>query len=299
MNTLLLKMGVVAASAALACCTLGCSVQAADNNSEESASSEQTKAVQYFEQCTELPTPDSIIDATESSTISSSTDGIETSTEYSYKLNEDDSEAAASQAQSYADSLSDYGFQAIKDSETEWTVVKDSTNMGTISYDPSDMTLKVEVYAEGSRTTLESISLGQTVEADNYTFTLTNVEWGKELYPPNTSGGYNYYQEQPNKTYCVVKGTFKNTGSNAFDLGSTSLEFKNMNGKYNFSGSPEYAFYNAVGYNSLGNFYSIEPLTEVPVYLYASVPDEVADYFTGGTMTWTFRDGSTYSLTFE
>lgn len=299
MNTLLLRMGVVAASAALACCTLGCSVQATDNNSEESASSEQTKAVQYFEQCTELPTPDSVIDATESSTISSSTDGIETSTKYSYKLNEDDSEAAASQAQSYADSLSDYGFQAIKDSETEWTVVKDSTKMGTISYDPSDMTLKVEVYAEGSRTTLESISLGQTVEADNYTFTLTNVEWGKELYPPDTSGGYNYYQEQPNKTYCVVKGTFKNTGSNAFDLGSTSLEFKNMNGKYNFSGSPEYAFYNAVGYSSLGNFYSIEPLTEVPVYLYASVPDEVAENFTSGTMTWTFRDGSTYSLTFE
>lgn len=299
MQPLFWRISVVAASSALACCMFGCSIQAADSNAAEDASTEQTETVQYFEQCEGLPSPDSLINATESSTISSSTDGIETSTEYSYTLNEDDDEAATSQVQSYAESLSDYGFQAIEESETEWTIVQDSTNMGTISYDPSSKTLKVEVYAEGSRTTLESISLGQTVEADNYTFTLTNVEWTKELYPPDTSGGYNYYQEQPNKTYCVVKGTFQNTGSNAFDLGSTSLEFKNMNGKYNFSGSPEYAFYNAVGYSSIGNFYSIEPLTEVPVYLYASVPDEVANNFTGGTMTWSFRDGNVYSLAFK
>ena len=79
----------------------------------------------------------------------------------------------------------------------------------------------------------------------------------------------------------------------------TSLEFKNMNGKYNYVGSAAYAYYSALGYCNIDNFYAIDPLSEVSLYLYASIPDEIADNFSGGTVNWTFRDGTTYSLNFQ
>lgn len=292
-------IGLCAASAVLALSLAGCSVEVKSGDSDSDApAASQNKEVQYFEQCEELPTPDSIINATETSTSSLTTNGISSSTVYNYSINVETEEDAKEQVDSYINALLDYGFKTAAESDTEWNVVKDDTVMANVSFDADNTRLKVEVYTESGRTKLIDITLGQTIEGDNYIFTLTGVEWSKAIYPSDTSGYYNYYDEQPNKTYCVVKGTFKNTGGNNFALRNTSLEFKNMNGKYNFTGSPSFE-YTSYGIPSIGNTYSIEPLMEVPLYLYASISDEVADNFTGGTMNWTFRDGNTYSLNFQ
>ncbi len=57
-----------------------------------------------------------------------------------------------------------------------------------------------------------SIALGEPVKADNYEFTLDKAELLDEIYPPDTSGFYNYYQDEKGSTYYVVTGTFKNLG---------------------------------------------------------------------------------------
>lgn len=292
-------IGLCATSLVLALSLAGCSVgvKSSDSSSEAQQVS-QKKEIQYYEQCEELPTPEGIINATKTSMSSLSSGGISSSAIYNYSIDSDSEEEASGQVASYIDALADYGFEAVMESETEWNVVKDDVVVANVSFGAEDLQLRVEVFTESGRTKLINITLGQTAEEENYTFTLTGIEWSKEIYPSDTSGYYKYYQEQPNKTYCVVKGTFKNTGANDFDLKNTSLEFKNMNGKYNFTGSPSFE-YVSYGIPGIGNIYSIEPLTEVPLYLYASISDEVANNFTGGTMTWTFRDGNTYSLNFQ
>ncbi len=66
-----------------------------------------------------------------------------------------------------------------------------------------------------------------------------------------------------------------------------------MNGLYNFNGSAEYAYDDN---NYIGNGYSLEPLQEVTLYLYASIPDEVANDLTEGTLASPFRDGNQYQM---
>ena len=48
----------------------------------------------------------------------------------------------------------------------------------------------------------------------DYAFTLTGAEWADAIYPPDTSGGYSYYEPQSEGTrYLLVRGVFENKSS--------------------------------------------------------------------------------------
>lgn len=272
---------------------------AAPTGSQQKAAAAAKAA--YFEHCEELPTPDSLIEATETSksTVSDSSDGKMVREETrSYAIEADDpSEAVAD----YLGQLEDFDLSTKKASENTWRILSGNAVIATAELNAESGSLTITANPKSNRTTLTSISFGQPVETDNYTFTLSGVEWTNEIYPPDTSGYYTYYPEEANKTYCLIKGTFKYLGGTQFDFGNTSAQFSNMNGKYEFSASPEHAFDGGVGSSGLdwiSNTYALEPLAEVPLYIYASIPDEVANDFEGGTFTWRFQDGAEYSLDF-
>lgn len=290
----------LASSIALLCIALitGCGGGAPSGSQQKAAAIAQAT---YFEHCEELPTPDSLIEATESSkyTISESSDGKTVKEETrSYTVEAEDPSAAVVD---YLNQLKDFDLATKKTSENAWRILSGNAVIATAEFNAGSASLTITANPKSNRTTLTSISFGQLVETENYAFTLSGVEWTNEIYPPDTSGYYTYYPEEANKTYCLIKGTFKYLGGTQFDFRNTSAQFSNMNGKYEFSASPEYAFDGGVGSNGLdwiGNTYALEPLAEVPVYIYASIPDEIANNFEEGTFTWRFRDGAEYAIDF-
>ena len=296
------KVGLTLASVLLAASLAGCS-SSSDNNSSESgndtgAGSEQS-SVSYFDECDVLATPDSVLDVTQSSRSTTSTNGATTEYKYHYSFNNASSDIS-SDFDSYLDRLSADGLSTAQEDESECSIMSsDNEILASIELDESGKTITLTIYAEGNRKTVNNISIGQTIETEDYTFTLTNLEWVDEIYPPDTSGYYTYYQDEEGKKYCLITGTFKNTGGDLFDMGATKVAFKDMSGKYNFTGSAEYAYDGGVGSNGLDwidNFYGIDPLTEVPLYIFASISDEVASNCTAGTLEWTFEDGNIYRL---
>lgn len=253
-----------------------------------------TSKIEYFSENEAIPTPSSIVKVNEKSHSTTTTNGVTGPTEYFYALAKNANSTIEDVTQAYIAALNDEGLETTAKGENQWSVAKDDSIIATVSI--SNGNLKVALIPESQQTTFKSVSLGEQVEGPDYVFTLTSVDWLKEIYPSDTSGGYNYYQQEPNKTYCVVKGTFKYTGGNTFSFKNTSVSFS-FNDKYTFSGSAEYETYNAVRYADFTNFYSLEPFDEVHIILYASVADEVCNDLQSGIMSWKFNgNGSEYRL---
>lgn len=294
------RAAAVAAAVLLSLALFGCSSggsDAASDKGEEADAPEKVEVVQveYFEEDGGIVVPSSILNLNQVAKRTTTSNGVLQKTVYEYSLASEGAESLAEVAKSYVDALEDEGMTIEPDGDLVWNVVANKQVSAVVSVE--DTVLKVSLIPASQRTNFESITLNQTIEKENYTFTLTGVEWVKELYPEDTSGGYNYYPEQPNKTYCVVKGIFKYTGGNAFDFDNTKASFS-FNDKYNYSASPEYESYNAVGYSQINNFYSLAPFDEVKLDIYASVADEVYENLEKGELTWIFLDGTEYRLTF-
>lgn len=252
--------------------------------------------LEYFSENDAIPVPSSVVMVNEKMHSTKTTNGVTGPTEYTYALAKNADYSIGDAAQKYIETLSDEGLEVSASSDNQWNIAEGDSIVATISV--SGDNLKVSLIPESQQTTFKSVSLGEQIEGPDYTFTLTSVDWVKELYPSDTSGRYNYYPEQPNKTYCVVHGTFKYTGGNSFSFRNTSVSFS-FNDKYNFSGTAEYEQYNAVGYAELNDFYSLEPFDEVQIALYASVADEVRNDLQSGIVTWKFTgNGSEYRLEF-
>lgn len=275
-----------------------CSENTPQDNSTEVQQTE-AKKVSYFDACEELPTPDSLINVSETSSFNLSNDDGSTSQKFTYSFEgKDDVQGEIDQ---YLSDLKEYGFMVNDAGESKWAILSQEEKVATVSIDEdSTQELEITIFGKSARVSVKEVSIGQAIETEKYSFTLSSVEWAKEVYPPDTSGAYTYLKEQPNKTYCIIKGTFKYLGESHFNFSNTSAQFINMNNKYNFYGTVSYAYNTggSTGLNGLTSFYTLEPLSEVPLYITSSISDEVADDFTGGALEWTFQDGTTYRFNF-
>lgn len=132
--------------------------------------------------------------------------------------------------------------------------------------------------------TSPAIYLGDTIERDGYTFQLTSAQLVDEIYPPDTSDYYHYYEDMGDSKYYLVRGTFKNTGSDFADVRfGTNVSFT-FNDEYNVEGVVEAAYADG------NDFYAYQPnpLETVELYIYCVVSNEMADQIGSAKMTWKF-----------
>lgn len=136
-----------------------------------------------------------------------------------------------------------------------------------------------------------AIALGQTIETEDYTFELTSAELMSEIYPPDTSDYYRYYEDMADSQYYVVRGTFKNTGSNFEDLRYGTKATFTFNGEYEIEGTVEACRSDSSDFDA----YQMNPLETVQLYIYCTVPNEMAEQLDSAQMKWQFaKDLATF-----
>lgn len=63
----------------------------------------------------------------------------------------------------------------------------------------------------------------QTITLDTVTLTIEDVEYMRQVQPPNPSGYYDYYPEVEGWRYCVLSGSIENAGSESVSLNNCSV----------------------------------------------------------------------------
>lgn len=153
--------------------------------------------------------------------------------------------------------------------------------------DSSSETSKSEnAKSESSSSTTKSenvkvVNLGETIVTDNYEITLTSAEWLDEIYPPDVSGFYRYYEDEDGKTYYLIKGTYKNKWSDYTEPHWATEAKLTFNNKYNFDCQIE-----AIQDGKMSTSYPINPMESCEIYIWASISDEIKDSTTATKLIW-------------
>lgn len=130
-----------------------------------------------------------------------------------------------------------------------------------------------------------TITVGQPVETDEFSFEVTSAGFVNEFYPPDTSGYYSYYEASAGKQFYLVRGTFKNLGSTTANLRyATDAKLSFNGGQYELE--PEIAgcrsdaddFYD----------YSVGPLDSIEFFIFTEVSDELAASTESAELYWRF-----------
>lgn len=202
---------------------------------ETVAETEPEKVVEFFEELSTLPTPDSCLDAKKTGSSTSSINGELTKSEYKYKGSSSDL------ISDYISVLKENGFEIEEstDDEVEFDVVSDKMVVAGL-YNNSDGQLVVRIIPENKRAmsngNAKTISLGQTISCKSGDFTLNNVEFTYELKPRNTNGVYTSYPAESGKVYLHVDGNYYNTSKRDTRIDELPSVEANYDNGYTYDG---------------------------------------------------------------
>ncbi len=132
-----------------------------------------------------------------------------------------------------------------------------------------------------------AVKINQTVTTDEYEFTITDCYWSDAVYPPDTSGAYNYYSGESGKHFFIVHARIKNLAGYAYILSHRTTVSFEFNGKYQYAGNTYTAVDNAT---KVDQSVPIDPLETVNLYICSLVPDEIMDGFDSVQVAWSFYD---------
>ena len=137
---------------------------------------------------------------------------------------------------------------------------------------------------------LHTIGVGDTIRNDTVVITIDQVGSADQLLPSDPTGYI--YMTQPdkeNETYFYATGTIKNISGETVSIGGlySRLEF---DGKYHYDAT--------IRQDIDGDFFfgPIKPLETIRYYVFASVPDEMADSYTTCKIQFAFRDDFKYVI---
>lgn len=142
---------------------------------------------------------------------------------------------------------------------------------------------KVVSQAEDSAKKASEIKIGETITVpDRYEITFTDYEWLDEIKVKSDSVTFNIKQKSDGITYLVLKGTLKNLSNHRSNLSGSPCGIENsflINDQYEYRGDKV-----AYGNNASCDL-SVDPLMTVNYCVYAAVPNEVKENFTGAKVT--------------
>ena len=166
---------------------------------------------------------------------------------------------------------------------------KSSENVAKIT----DNTTKKTESSSGSSSSsgAKTFALGDTIATENYEITLSTAEWVDEIYPPDTSGYYRYYEDEEGKTYLVVKGSYKNLWTDYTEPHWATEATFVFNDKYNLKAQIE-----DIENGAMSTSYAIDPMETCEIYIWTSVSDEMKDSMTKAELVWNIPDDNLSSF---
>jgi hypothetical protein len=138
--------------------------------------------------------------------------------------------------------------------------------------------------------------MNETVTKENqYELTVTGINFGKTILPPNTSGYYSYYEAKADgHQYLEVKYNYKNLSSSnitADDTASMTIKYDNT---YLYTGFS--VIEDDDSDFTYANITNIAPLTTGKLHYLFDVPDEVVN--SSNSIVATIKVGTnTYEIT--
>ena len=144
MKATILRIGALAAAAALACCLVGCSCSMGTGGSSGGDADEAAAPSGYFEEFAEMQSPDGVISASEKIKVSSDFNG-EVSATYTYDMESADAAQAKTDADTYVAALTKDGFVVESTGEGTWSIAKDGESIGEMKLDADKQELEVKL----------------------------------------------------------------------------------------------------------------------------------------------------------
>lgn len=198
----------------------------------------------FFKECPALPTPENYAPVRQSSSTTSSRNGVVTSTRYWFAIEFGRSESISDIYSGYLENLQQSGFTVSNDTGSGCDISLSGTKLASLAIDSTTLRFELlpgnESVAETSPAQAPepapTIEIGQTVETADYEFTLKKVELSYEILPPNTRGVYTSYPAESGKVYVHVEADVKNTMPRDIRISELFTASVLYDGKYPYSG---------------------------------------------------------------
>lgn len=115
----------------------------------------------------------------------------------------------------------------------------------------------------------QEIALNQQVDNEGCSFTVTSLDFMEEIYPDDTSGYYQYYEDEAGSSYLVARVSATNTHNEYIVPGWAT------NASFTLDGNKYGAQIVVIDGSNLSQSISIDPQQTVDLYIFASIPDSM------------------------
>lgn len=270
-----------------------------DSEGSTSASDEkaaESKAEEYFEECSKLPTPDSVADFKKTGSSKRTSDGVLKEIKYSYS-----SEEGEKAYENYITRLKTLSFQIKDKGEEGVLVIENKIGVATIKCDKtSGFKMDVCIIPEALRVEDKDIvivGIGDTITTENFEYTIENVEFTYEVLPPNTSSVYTSYPAAQGKVYLHMVGKLKNLMKRDIRIDETFSPTGIYGDGYVYDG---FVIVDDDNRFDWGSSYSAgAPLETSGVHVLIEMPDEVENSDENVLISLKTTDGGTYQLNYR
>lgn len=256
----------------------------------------ENKKVVYFEECDDLPTPDSIADFMKTGSSTKTSNGVVKEIKYSYS-----SENGKSAYEEYINRLKTLSFQ-IKDKGDEGVLVlKNKIGVATIKCDnASGFAMQVYIIPEADRVEEKDVvivGVGDTIRTENFEYKIKNVEFTYEVLPPNTSSVYSSYPAAQGKVYLHMKGELKNLMKRDIRIDETFSPVAIYGDGYTYDGFVIVDDDNR--FDWVSSYSAGAPLETRGVHIIVEMPKEVENSDENVLISLKTTDGGTYQLNYR
>lgn len=256
----------------------------------------EKKNIEYFEECSTLPTPDSVADFTGTGSSKKASNGVVKEIKYTYSST--DGESAY---QNYITRLKSLSFQIKDKGEEGVLIIENKIGIATIKCDKaSDFKMEVYITPESDRVEEKDIvivGIGDTITTEYFEYKIENVEFTYEILPPNTSSVYSSYPAEQGKVYLHMSGKLKNLMKRDIRIDETFTPVAIYGDGYVYDGFVIVEDDNRFDWGS--SYSAGAPLETSGVHILVEMPSEVENAGENVILSLKTTDGGTYQLNYR
>lgn len=127
----------------------------------------------------------------------------------------------------------------------------------------------------------QEIALNQQIDNEGCSFTVTSLDFMEEIYPDDTSGYYQYYEDEAGSSYLVARVSATNTHNEYISL------YWATDAYFTLDGNKYAAQVVVIDGSNMSQSISIDPQQTANLYIFASIPDSMKDA-KSVELSWTF-----------
>lgn len=270
-----------------------------NSDGSKSASTDKAtekKAVEYFEECSTLPTPDSVADFSRTGSSKKTSNGVVKEIKYTYS-----SEEGKKSYEEYINRLKMLSFQIKDKGEEGILIVENKIGVATIKCDEtSGFKMEVYIIPEAERVEAKDVvivGIGDTITTEFFEYKIENVELTYEVLPPNTSSVYTSYPAEQGKVYLHMNGKLKNLMKRDIRIGETFTPVAIYGDGYVYDGFVIVEDDNSFDWNS--SYSAGAPLETSGVHILVEMPDEIENTDENILLSLKTTDGGTYQFNYR